>query len=147
MLNNIAQQPLPAAAPQQLGVVLVVDDQPSVRLVLGRLLALNGCAARHATCLTEVKTVLERERIDAFLIDLTLAEGESGLDVLAWIRTQPTHKRTPILVFTGLAAVSSAQEELIRRGDASVVYKTDTLRLAVESVKKLLVNRSAKNSR
>jgi DNA-binding NtrC family response regulator len=145
VLNNLSQQPLPAAAPQQLGVVLVVDDQPSVRLVLGRLLALNGCTARHATCLQEVQTVTERDRIDACLIDLTLAEGESGLDVLAWLRTQPKHRTTPILMFTGLAAVSQAQEEMIRRGNASVVYKTDTLRLAVESVKKLLVNRSGKS--
>jgi DNA-binding NtrC family response regulator len=140
--TNIAQQQLPGPPQQQLGVVLVVDDQPSVRIVLGRLLTMYGCASRQATCLQDVMTVTEREPIDAFLLDLTLAEGESGLDVLTWLRMQPKHKSTPVLVFTGQAVLPPSQEAFIRRHGAGILYKTDTLRLAVESVQKLLMTRS-----
>jgi DNA-binding NtrC family response regulator len=143
--TNIAQQHLPGPPQQQLGVVLVVDDQPSVRIVLDRLLTMYGCGSRQATCLKDVMTVTEGEPIDAFLLDLTLADGESGLDVLTWLRMQPKHKTTPVLVFTGQAALAPSQETFIRRHGATVIYKTDTLRLAVESVQKLLMNRNAGN--
>jgi DNA-binding NtrC family response regulator len=139
--TNSAQPQTTARSPQHVGVVLVVDDQPSVRIVLSRLLTMYGCASREATCLRDVMAVTEREPIDAFLLDLTLTDGESGLDVLTWLRMQPTHKRTPVLIFTGQAALPRSQETFIRRHGASVVYKTDTLRLAVESVQKLLIDR------
>ena len=143
MRTNIAQQQRSGASTEPLGVVLVVDDQPGVRLVLERLLAMYGCAARQATCLRDVQAATEREPIDAILLDLTLADGESGLDVLTWLRMQPAHKSTPVLVFTGQAVLASSQEAFIRRHGASVVYKTDTLRLAVESVQKLLIDRNS----
>ena len=124
-------------------VVLVVDDEPGIQIVLNRLLRLNGCLPRLASCLREVTAVAETERVDAFLIDMTLSGGESGLDVLAWVRRQPEFSDTPVLVFSGLAVLPPDDEAFIRALRGQIFYKTDTLRLAVEAVKRLLADRHA----
>ena len=126
-----------AREPHTAPVVLVVDDEPSIQRVLGRLLNLSRCEVRHAARQDEVISIATAEHIDAFMIDLTLG-SESGIDVLTWVRQQPRYHGTPVLVFTGLAFLPIADEATIRAHRAEVFYKTDTLRLAVESVKQLL---------
>jgi DNA-binding NtrC family response regulator len=124
-------------------LVVVVDDEQAIQIVLNRLLMLNACLARQASNLQDVVALAQTEHIDAFLIDMTLKGGESGLDVLAWLRRQPEYKEVPVLVFTGHAVLSPDDEATIQRLRAHIFYKTDTLRLAVEAVKQLLLERNA----
>jgi DNA-binding response OmpR family regulator len=119
-------------------IVVVVEDEPSVQIVLARMLRLYGFTAFVATSLEEATAAAEQNDVDAFVLDLKLARAESGADVLAWLRLQPKYTQTPVLVLTGATELSEDQQALVRLHRAHVVYKSATLRAAIEHLTRLL---------
>ena len=77
--------------------VLVLDDDPSVHRFLERLLRLHGFKPRLASTVAEARSVAESIQLAAFILDVQLRGGESGLDVLRWVRTQPRWDQTKVL--------------------------------------------------
>jgi DNA-binding NtrC family response regulator len=69
--------------------VLVVDDEPSVRRLLGVLLQGHGYRAVMAADGVEARTVIEREDIAVILCDVHL-RGESGKALV-----QDLHRQSP----------------------------------------------------
>ena len=117
--------------------MLVVDDDENVRRVLCRVLDFHGFQPVEATTLSEVMSG-DLPHLDAVLLDLHLAKGESGITVLEWLRTQPRYRDTPIMVLTGEAVVSEHDEESIRRNRAYVYFKGQTLLPLMEHLKRLV---------
>ena len=103
--------------------VLVVDDEESIHALFAQLLKLAGFLALHARTVDQAKACLRDARVDAVILDLTLRGGESGLDILTWLRTQRERLHTPVCILTGHTVLSDDVEATIRRERAYVFYK------------------------
>ena len=79
--------------------VLVVDDDPSLRLLCRVNLELDGYTVLEATGVGQAKEMLAAGGIDAMLLDLHLGDGD-GRDLLASLGAD----RPPVALFTGLRA-------------------------------------------
>jgi DNA-binding NtrC family response regulator len=70
-------------------VVLVVDDEPRVRDLQGRLLRRAGFRVHLAASVAEARRVLEHEHVDLVVSDIRMPH-ESGVDLHAWVaETRP----------------------------------------------------------
>ena len=103
--------------------VLVVDDDPSMRTVLERMVRFQGFVALVATDPEEAMTALQHNEVTAFIMDLNLRHGRSGLEVLTWLRSQRRYEHIPVYVLTGQLDVSDDQRAAIRRYGGRVFYK------------------------
>ncbi len=93
--------------------VLVVEDDDGVRKALVRFLELEGWTVLAAANLGEARALLERREILVVLADITLPDGESGLDLLAEIKQQ--RPELDVLLMTGNTDLQSAVEA-VKRG-------------------------------
>jgi DNA-binding NtrC family response regulator len=89
--------------------VLVVDDDPEVRDLLGRVLSRSGCATAEAVSGAEAMTLLGRQEFDVALVDIKLPDA-SGLEILRWAREAEAD--TEFVVLTGHADVETAVEAM-----------------------------------
>ena len=71
--------------PEQHVRILLVDDEPSIRKIVGLLLRNENATLFEATNTTEAEAILHRENPDIMLLDIGLP-GESGLHFLERIR-------------------------------------------------------------
>ncbi len=69
-----------------LNSILIVDDEPSLRLSLEIILTQAGFAARGASCLQEARELLKRYHFDLIFLDMKLPDGMGG-DLLPLIHT------------------------------------------------------------
>ena len=65
--------------------VLVVDDEPDLRLILRINLERWGHTVLLASSAAEAWTALEQDQVDAMLLDVSMP-GETGLQLLARLR-------------------------------------------------------------
>jgi DNA-binding NtrC family response regulator len=88
-----------------MATVLILDDEPVIREVLGSVLAKAGHATREAATAAEGLQRLEKEPIDLLLLDLMLPD-RPGLEVLVEVRAR--HPEIPVIVVTAYSSVESA---------------------------------------
>ncbi len=87
------------------GNVLIVDDEPSLRQTLARVLQSAGCAVTAAADGTEALRLIGGNTYDLIYLDIHLPDM-GGLDVLKEIhQRQPD---IPVILFTAYASVQSA---------------------------------------
>ena len=91
------------------GTVLIVDDQPNMRRVLGALIKRRGHAVLQAGDGQAALEVLSREPVDAVLTDLKMPHM-NGLELLEAVRKR--HPSVPIILLTAHGTVGSAVEAL-----------------------------------
>src|SRR5688572_6104891 len=89
--------------------VLMVDDEPEVRSLLGRVLAKGGYVTTEATSGAEAMAVLGRQEFEVVVVDIKLPDA-SGLDILRWAREADVD--TEFIVLTGNADVETAVEAM-----------------------------------
>jgi two-component system, NtrC family, nitrogen regulation response regulator NtrX len=92
--------------------VLIVDDEPNIRRMLGALLRAEGYRTREAGTGGAALLEIGAEEPDAVLLDLYL-EGESGLDLLP--RLLDAAPATPVIMMSGRASLADAVKAT-RRG-------------------------------
>lgn len=80
------------------GNVLVVDDEESVRLALGRVLEQQGYSVCKASSGEEALELLQRQRVDVIISD-QLMPGLSGVDLLKIVRVR--HPQVVRILLTG----------------------------------------------
>jgi two-component system response regulator PilR (NtrC family) len=88
-----------------MATVLILDDEPVIRDVLGSVLAKAGHATREAATAAEGLQRLEKEPIDLLLLDLMLPD-RPGLEVLVDVHAR--HPEIPVVVVTAYSSVESA---------------------------------------
>jgi DNA-binding response OmpR family regulator len=80
------------------GTVLVVDDEPSLRLLLRVNLELEGLRVLEAGTLDEARALLELEHVDVVVLDVHLGPGD-GRDLLDELRA--SESATRVVMLTG----------------------------------------------
>jgi len=96
---------------------LIVEDDESTRLMLGRLLKAEGWEVAEATNGRIGLTQLEKKPPNLILLDLLMPEMD-GFEFLTLLRCDPDHEQTPVIIVT--AADLSADDR--RRLDDGVIH-------------------------
>lgn len=99
------------------GTVLVLDDEPTVREVICRILCHAGMAARALASAEELEALLGRERPGLLLIEASVADPERG-PVIEWLaRSRPAlAPRTVVLTTAPAGEQTRAALAALRRG-------------------------------
>ncbi|CAN7432327.1 response regulator [Acidovorax sp. LjRoot66] len=80
--------------------VLVVDDDPEIRQLLGQFLGAAGVRTLVAAHGSEMRAHLQQHPVDLVVLDVMLPQ-EGGLDLLRWLRE---HTRVPVIMVTALGS-------------------------------------------
>ena len=86
--------------------VLIVDDEPNIRRMVGALLSAEGYDVREAADGAAGIRAVEDEEPDVALIDLMMPGGMDGIATLAKIRERWTD--LPVIMMSGRASLSDA---------------------------------------
>jgi CheY-like chemotaxis protein len=116
--------------------VLVVDDEPSIRLMFAAALGGYGFEVVTAGRVAEGMAVLHRQAVDAVILDVRMP-GASGLQLLEYIRFNPEWRHLPVLIVTG-STLSEQEEVTVATLGAYVFYKPESHLLIVEHLTRLV---------
>jgi len=101
--------------------ILLVEDALTTRCILEQFFTRAGCdvlqAADPDTALLRLKS-----GVDAVILDLRLGD-RSGLEVLEQLRLEERYADLPVVILTGVLQVEPAEEEIIQRHGAHLLYK------------------------
>ncbi len=121
--------------------ILVVDDDPAVRRVLERYLASAGFEVSVAQDVDEALDRLTGATLSAVILDVRMPDltgrHRTGLEVLSYLRLQPTLVSTPVIVFTGYTPSPDQRAEIDRHG-AEVLLKGQSFAGLVDRLDVLL---------
>lgn len=81
--------------------ILVVDDEPTIRMVIRIFLEMQGYAVLEADDVAGAIGVLRCERFDMVITDWIFPGGRSGGELLTCIAEQRIDRRPAVLVLTG----------------------------------------------
>ena len=105
-------------------LVMVVDDCPEFLPLLEELLGGDGYRVEAAYGQGRVLARLREARPDLLILDLVLAQGESGWDILADLRREPELAATPVILCTAdLFGIRLRAADLRRYRDVAVLAK------------------------
>src|ERR1041385_4761425 len=111
-------------------LVLVVEDDVSVRRPLVKFLEMHGFAVVTAETADEGLDAVKKNRLVAAVVDLRLKKG-SGRDVVV---STPTD--IPVIIFSGVPSESAELERI--RARTRLIEKPYSLVLLVETLEEML---------
>ena len=111
--------------------VLIVDDEPALRIASGRLLAMEGFEVGEAERGEEALAKLEAFDPHVVVTDLRMP-GMSGLDLLRAIKT--SRPDIEVIVITGHGTVEAAVQALQEGAFHFLIKPVDPLELLVQTV-------------
>ncbi len=91
MSNNVDSKP----------IVLIVDDDPSLRLIICSFAIENGYHPLDASCAEDAKLLLKQNKPELAIIDGYMP-GMDGFSFCEFIKTNPDTKDIPVIIITGL---------------------------------------------
>jgi two-component system alkaline phosphatase synthesis response regulator PhoP len=94
--------------------VLVAEDDPAIRRLLGMTLRRRRLSVEMVQDGSEALEALQRERWSVVVMDLMMP-GVSGWDVVRWLGEHPQHRPVSVIV------VSAADREALRGLDPTIV--------------------------
>jgi DNA-binding response OmpR family regulator len=118
-------------------LVLVVEDDVSVRRPLVKFLEMHGFAVVSAETAEEGLDALKKHHLVAAVVDLRLKRG-SGRDVVA---AAPAD--VPVIIFSGVPSESAELERL--RPRTRLIEKPYSLVLLVETLEEMLAANNSQN--
>jgi len=89
---------MPLESPQRIHRVLVVDDQPALRSLLGTILEGAGFQVFTADSGREARVALSKHQIDLVITDLGMPD-EDGIELIRRLKTE--HRNLKIIVMSG----------------------------------------------
>jgi chemotaxis protein histidine kinase CheA/CheY-like chemotaxis protein len=101
--------------------ILVVDDSPSVRRVVGNMLRQHGWEVQVARDGVEALEMISNETPAGVLLDIEMPRMD-GYELMATIRAQEQYRTLPIVILTSRAA-SKHQQRAMQLGASAYVVK------------------------
>lgn len=114
--------------------VLVVDDDPSIRLLCRVNLQLDGHEVHEAGTLAQARAAIAERRPDVVILDVHVA-GDDGRDLLSELRA--SRPELPIALLTGTAD----RDDLLRAGADALIPKPFTIDELRQTVDRLAAGR------
>jgi chemotaxis protein histidine kinase CheA/ActR/RegA family two-component response regulator len=113
--------PAAVSQPKRGKHVLVVDDSPSVRRVVGNMLKQRGWEVQMARDGVEALEMISYETPAAVLLDIEMPRMD-GYELIATVRAQEQYRTLPLVVLTSRAA-SKHQQRAMQLGASAYVVK------------------------
>jgi CheY-like chemotaxis protein len=120
------------------GHVLVVDDDPDVRVLLEQELVAAGYRVRTASGGAQALELLRRDRPSAMILDLMMPAPD-GFEVLYRLRQDPALRELPVVIVTAReltaadeAILAESAQRVIRKGADSAQLADEVLRTIEE---------------
>lgn len=127
----------PPTRPTRQTTILVVDDEPTIREMVCKLLARHGYAVDSADHAAEAMTHLKKSRVDLVILDGALPDDD-GLNLARLIKKMdPT---LPILLFSDTGFEAHLETQARQVGAAAYVSKTAPFSKLVSAVRRVLAN-------
>ncbi len=101
--------------------ILIVDDSPSVRRVVGNMLKQHGWEVQVARDGVEALEMISREAPAGILLDIEMPRMD-GYELMATVRAQEQYRTLPIVILTSRAA-SKHQQRAMQLGANAYVVK------------------------
>jgi CheY-like chemotaxis protein len=120
-----------------MNTVLVVDDEPNIRLMTCLQLKQAGYTVTAAEDGEHALTILEGSRPDAVLLDLEMP-GVDGLRVLEELHSRRLIADLPVIVFSVHADVSEVLERIQQLGCRAILRKPYAQQELLEAVRAAL---------
>jgi len=111
----------PAATQPSGKHILIVDDSPSVRRVVGNMLKQNGWEVQVARDGVEALEMISHETPAGVLLDIEMPRMD-GYELMATVRAQVQYRTLPIVILTSRAA-SKHQQRAMQLGANAYVVK------------------------
>ena len=102
--------------------ILIIDDEPDVRMTTGKRLAANGYDVLEAADGPSGVLMAQRERPDLILLDL-LMPGQDGVQTYHLLRQDPVTESIPIIFLTALSGNVPYSPGPKERGYVSILGK------------------------
>jgi chemotaxis protein histidine kinase CheA/ActR/RegA family two-component response regulator len=116
-----AMPPAKPAATQPSGKhILIVDDSPSVRRVVGNMLKQHGWEVQVARDGVEALEMISHETPAGVLLDIEMPRMD-GYELMATVRAQEQYRTLPIVILTSRAASKHQQRAMLLGASAYVV--------------------------
>jgi CheY-like chemotaxis protein len=103
--------------------ILVVDDSPTSRDILGTILRHGGFSVMEAASVAEAETTLAAEQPDLVLLDLYLPEVD-GFELLRRMKAEPATRDVPVVCITA-GATKEVRQRAEAMGCEEVVFKPE----------------------
>ncbi len=116
--------------------VLIVDDEPELRLLAARAIGRLGVTVLTAASVQEARALLAAQHVDAIVSDVRMP-GESGLDLFGWVRAHRPDLADRFLFVTGDVS-DDLLESLALEAPARVILKPFELAEYLTRVRALL---------
>lgn len=129
--------------PRTRRTVLVVEDALTTRCILEQFFARAGCDVLQASDPESAMMRLRTTTVDAVILDLRLSDERSGLEVLEQMRLDERFDAIPVVVLTGVSEVDPAEDEVIQRHGAHLLYKRFGYREVVQRLEKIITVQAA----
>jgi DNA-binding response OmpR family regulator len=129
--------------PRTRRTVLVVEDALTTRCILEQFFARAGCDVLQASDPESAMMRLRSTAVDAVILDLRLSDDRSGLEVLEQMRLDERYDQVPVVVLTGVSEVEPAEDEVIQRHRAHLLYKRFGYREVVQRLEKIITVEAA----
>jgi DNA-binding response OmpR family regulator len=117
-------------SPAQSATVLVVDDEPAIRLLCRVNLELEGFVVLEAASVPAARALLEQGGVDVVLVDVHIGDAD-GRDLVREVRLRGATPRCALL--TGSVQLSPDE----KAGADDMIEKPFTLEKLVSVVKRL----------
>lgn len=114
--------------------VLVVDDDPDVRLINKTVIEENGYTALIAEDGEQGLQIIKKEAPDLVLLDVLMPK-QSGLRLYSQLKTNKSLEKIPVVILSGIAKRTflRSQKALVEFGGAKVPEPEIYLEKPVES--------------
>jgi CheY-like chemotaxis protein len=99
--NTLDRIPLALSSEESTSTALVVDDDPDIRRMLSRLLAVDGIAVREAADGTQAVAYLRSERPQVALLDAMLP-GVHGFEICRAMKQSEVMKGIPVIMISAV---------------------------------------------
>ncbi len=120
--------------PYKQQTILVVDDDSSMRLLIGSTLERWGYKVHLASSGNDAKEMVDRDRFDLILTDILMQDGD-GLGLLDWVRAnQPG---IPVVMISAASDVGMAIDSM-HRGACDYLLKPFDHRKLFETIRRAL---------
>lgn len=101
-------------------VVLAIEDDASLRSLIGDIFTRAGYEVRFASNLAEINAALKRgEELDIVLLDITLPDA-NGMDLLLRLRKHPRFEKLPVIMMTAKSSAKDVSAGLAAGADGYV---------------------------
>ncbi len=127
---------------KQKKTILVVDDEPTILIMMAEVLDTAGYHTLIASNGEEAEQVLNEEQVDLILLDIMLP-GRNGIELLEHYRSR--FADIPIIMVTGFGKVEHAIQ-CFKKGAIDFLPKPISPEKLLSTIKRILLSRNSPNT-